>query len=78
MNDIVEAGPAFELVDSESTGSETPLSHHVCKMFTDKGDDEGSIIGPRSILRMRVEREEVPWCDILLEPKAQHYQLLHK
>lgn len=71
MNDIIEAGPAFELVHSESTGSGTPLSHHVYKtLFTDNGDDEGSIIGPRSILKMRVERKEVLWCDILSESKA--------
>lgn len=31
--------------------------------------DEGSVINLRSILRMRIEREEVPWSDILLNPE---------
>lgn len=34
-----------------------------------------SDISPNSILKMPVEREEVPWCDILFESKAQQHQL---
>lgn len=73
MDDTVEAGPSFEFVDFKSIGRAIPLFHPIYKTsFRDNDDGKGSIIGPRSILRIRVEREEVPWCDICLESKAQH------
>lgn len=34
MKELAEARPCFALTDFESTGSETPFSHHVCKKFS--------------------------------------------
>lgn len=57
LNNPVEAGLAFKFVGFESTGSNTPLNHHVYRtLFRDNDDGDGSVIGPRSILRMRVEK----------------------
>lgn len=57
----------------------TSPSHHVYKpLFKDNDDGEGSLIGPRSILRVQVEREEVPWCDICFKSKAQCHQSFYK
>lgn len=68
---------SFEFSNSESTRSRTPLSHHVYKArFQDNDDDEFSVIGSRSILRMRVEWEEVPWYAIRFEFKGQQHQVL--
>lgn len=56
-----------------------PLSRQVYRMlFPDNDNDEGSVVGPRSILGMRVKREEVPFSNIQFEPKAQRYQIFDK
>lgn len=74
LNDPVKKGPAFEFVGSESTGNGIPLSHDVYRtMFRDNSYGEGSVIALRSILRMRVGREEVPMYDIRFESKAQRH-----
>lgn len=79
LNNLVEAGPTLEFPSSESTRSGTPLNHQVYRiLFKDQDDWQCSIIGPRSILRMRVEREEVPMCDICFESKAQRHRLFDK
>lgn len=75
-NDTVEAQPPSEFVDSESTHSETPLSSTSIKLYRDSNDNEGYFISPRSILRMQVKREEVPWCNIYFESKAQRLNYL--
>lgn len=36
------------------------------------------MIGPRSILRMRVEKEELPSCNFIFKSKAQRHQAFHK
>lgn len=65
MSHTVETRRPFEFMDSKSIGRETPLSDHVYKtLFMDNDDDEGSIIVSKSILRMRLQREEVLWCNI--------------
>lgn len=35
---------------------------------------EGIVVDPRSILRMRVEREKMPWTELHLESKARSHQ----
>lgn len=55
LNDTVEAEPAFEYIGSESIGSGMPLSRQVYKTLFD--DSDGFLFSPRSILRLRVERE---------------------
>lgn len=44
----------------------------------DNDDDEGSVIPPRSVLRIRVEREEVPFYGVRFESKMQRQQALDK
>lgn len=59
--DFVEVCPLFEFVDFELTCGDTPLARHVYEtLLSNSKDGEGSIINQRSILQMRVEREEVP------------------
>lgn len=36
------------------------------------------MISPRSVLKMRVEREEVPFCGTRFESKAQRHQVFDK
>lgn len=70
MSDIVEARPRFEFVDCKSIGSGTQLSHHVYKvLLRDNDDGGGSIISPRSSLRMWIDREEVHGTTILSSPR---------
>lgn len=67
----VEARALFEFVDSDSTGAQTPLAYHVYKtlFFGDK-DGEGIMINPMSILRIRVEKAEVPENAIRFKSKS--------
>lgn len=61
LNERVEANSTFEYWSSDSFGSGTPLNHQVYQtLFYDNDDGEGSAIPPKSVLRMRVKREEVP------------------
>lgn len=79
MNNAVEAGPPFEFLDSEYSESGTPLSCDGSKTwFRDDYDSEGSVIGPRSILRIPIERKDIPWCNIRFGSKAQRHQLFNK
>lgn len=61
MNDSVEAGPAFKYLSSGSTRSGLSLDLLVYRtLLCDNDEGEGPATDPRSILRMRLEREEVP------------------
>lgn len=65
LNDLVEAGTTFEYLSSGSVNSGTLLDHHAYRtLFRDNDDGEGSVIAPRHVLRMGVEREEVSFCGI--------------
>lgn len=75
----MEARAPFEFVDFESTSSERPLAHHVYKtLFLDNKYGDGSMISPRSIFRMRVDKAEVPWSDIQIEIKSQRHLAFDK
>lgn len=41
--------------------------HHYITLFEDYPKGERVLIAPRSIMRMRVERKELPWTDIPFE-----------
>lgn len=43
-------------------------------LLRDSKDGEGSIINPRSIFRMGVEREKAFWCITCFKPKVQRHQ----
>lgn len=74
LNNPLDAGPVFEFLGFESTGSGPPLSNQVYRtLFRDNDDNEGCVIGPRSILRMQVKR--VLFCDIRFESKAQNQKV---
>lgn len=76
IDDTVEAGSPLGFEDSKSTGSGTPLSHDVYKtLFRDNDDGEGSIIS-RSILRMLVDKEEVPWVAFISSPRLSSISFL--
>lgn len=73
LSDPLKAGPVFEYLNSGSTGSEILLSGQGSRtLFQDNNDDEGSMIGPRSILRMRVETEEVPFPFVTSDSSRRH------
>lgn len=68
LSDPVEVGPIYEYMSFGSSGSETPWIRQVYRaLFRDNGNDEGSLISPRSALRMRAKREEVSFCNIKFE-----------
>lgn len=51
------------------------LSHHTYQIvLEDHGHGEGTIMNPRTILRMRVKRKEVAWLELQFESKAQSHQ----
>lgn len=57
LKNSIEAFPPFEFVNSESTGSEIPQEHHTYKtFFRDNKDGAGSLINPRSILQMWIDK----------------------
>lgn len=47
-------------------------------LFRDNDDREGSVIPPSSVLRMKVEREEAPFCGIRFESKTRRHQAFDK
>lgn len=72
----MESRPTIEFVGSESIVSKM-LKHHFYKiLLRDNKDGEGSVISARSILRMRVEIEEVPWCNMGFVSKVRCHQSL--
>lgn len=79
LNELVEANSAFEYRISDSSGSGTLLGRQVYRtLFGDNGDEEGSVIPLWFVLRMRVEREEVPFFGITFESKMQRHQAFDK
>lgn len=67
----VEASPAFEYWSSDSSRSGTPLDRQVFgTLFHDNDDGEGSVVPPRYVLRMRIEREEIHFYNIRFESKT--------
>lgn len=47
-------------------------------LFRDGDDREGYVIAARSVLRMRAEREEVPFYGFCFESKTQRHQAFDK
>lgn len=47
-------------------------------LFRDNDDSDGSVIAPRSVLRMRFEREEVPFYGVRFKSKSQRHQASDK
>lgn len=79
FEDLIEAGSSFEYRSSNSSVSGIPRIDRISwTLFSNNNDDEGLIILSRSILRMHVEREEVSFCNIKFESKAQRHQLFDK
>lgn len=77
--DDIPAGalPSVEHTEEEEEDNEDriSLSHHTNQIVSeDHGHGEGTIISPRSILGMRIERKEVVWSKLSFEPKAQSHQ----
>lgn len=61
----------FDFVFSEYSNVGVPLCYHAYMTpFSDHKDDEGIILNPRSILRMRPESDEVPWTKLRFELKV--------
>lgn len=66
-NEMHEAGIPFESMDEDK-------HHDYQTLFGDHPEGEGIIVDPRSILRMRIEKVEVPWSDLRFETKAQSHR----
>lgn len=58
--------------DGSSDSSEETQGFRV--LFNDSTDGEGVIVPPRSVLRMRIEKEEVPFCAINFLRKSSHQE----
>lgn len=79
LNDPIEAGPAFEYLTSGFIRSGLPLDCQIYRtLFQDNDDCEGPMISPTSIPKMRIKREEVPFCGTRFESKAQTHQVFNK
>lgn len=77
LNEPVESNYGFECGSSDNSGSGMLLDPQICGqcsliMTTEKVQ----YIPPRSVLRMRLEREDVPFCGIRFEFKTQRHQAL--
>lgn len=73
LNEPVEANFVFEYRSSYSSGSGT-LDSNPPELFRDNNNGEGLVIPPRSFLKMRVEREKVPFCGIRFQSKMQRHE----
>lgn len=54
--------------------TEDDKNHEYLSLFDKHTKGEGLLIAPRSILRMRVKKGELPWADLRFESKTQSNQ----
>lgn len=77
--DLVEAGYPFKYKSADSFTSGVPLNNQSFQtLLHDSENGEGELIPPKSVLRMRIEREEVQFYNIKFESKAQRHQFFDK
>lgn len=70
-----EVGSLFKYRSLDSSVSGVHVNKQTFwTLFHDNYDGEGATIHPRSVLRMYIEREEVPYCVIKFEYKADKHQ----
>lgn len=64
----LSAPPPLESTDEEQ-------HHHCLPLFDDHPREYGILINPWPILRMRIEKIDLPWADLRDESKTQFNQL---
>lgn len=65
----LSAPPLFESIDEEDI--------FYLSLFDDHSEDDGILINPWFIMRMRVKKGELPHADLRFESKIQSNQLFH-
>lgn len=73
--DPIEARTPVECVSSETSKEDVPFFYHsYMTPFHDHKDGADTMLTPRSILWMRVEKAKVPWIDVRFESKSESLQ----
>lgn len=67
----------LEFVSFESSNEEVPLYYHpYMAPSQDHKDGDATMLNPRLVLRMHMERAEVPWSDLCLNRNHKVISLL--
>lgn len=70
LKDLVEACSPSEYRSSDSSMSGVPLNRQAFETLIRDGDNgKGAMVPQRSVLRMRIQREEIPFYSLKFESK---------